>query len=132
MHLISSLPIFTAGNASGWFIDTRSHRMAMEDSEAEIDKITRRNREQAAADAKRAAGHKEERERLAQQRRLQVLARNEKQEDVYRVTKRIFEIESRVKKLEAEVLSGGRENRARADLAYARAQLFWTKNTKPP
>ncbi len=132
MDMMSSLPVSATSHSSGWFIDTRNHRIAAGDSESEIDKISRRNREQAAADAKRAAQHREEREQLAQQRRLQAFAVKENRADTPSLTKRIFEIEGRVKKLEAEVLANRNDDKTRTELTLARAQLFWTKNTKTP
>lgn len=116
------------GNAAPWFIDTKHNRVAPSDPEAEIDKISRLNREQAKADAQRAAAHRKDRDRLAQERRLQEHLDDQKRQAAPDMDRRVLALEGRIKQLAAKALENHRDDKTRTELAHAKAQLYWAKN----
>ena len=108
-------------NSPQWLYDVKRSRLHYQETTEESEKRVQKE--------KKAKALKEERKRWEEMRRRAKQFEEKKLLEKTDIDKRCYAIKTRVEHLRKQVASNHDDDAARAELAYARAQLFWEGNT---
>lgn len=107
-----------------WYYDAKRNRMFLPESEEQA-----RLRAQRQAKSK---AEKKEREELNRKRRARERQEEAQRLERRRVQYRADELQGRIKQLTSKIMANQHDDKARAELSYARTQLFWVNNLPAP